>query len=293
MPPAAGRGARGTGRRRVDGRLRRGVATCSVRRDAPPRIEREEGDDPHDDTPRIRGRARPIGRHVIPKTGGGMRRLVVLDPRRTSRRSRGASLGRCAGPRSVTRKRVAREPAVGWDPRGEPVLEPWTRARRRWRREVARLAGEAALVAVTDVRECYAIDPPERGKPPAPHPGDLARRCRCDRIVAARVPRRRRRGAPDRAGRAPRCSPTSCLSAGDDALRSTGAPFVRWVDDVAIFAPDRRTRADGAPGAPPDVGVARPRAARGEDRPARTIPRELAARLGTMSNVPPRASALR
>ncbi len=33
------------------------------------------------------------------------------------------------------------------------------------------------------------------------------------------------------------------LAAGDDALRSTGASFVRWVDDVAIFAPDRRARA--------------------------------------------------
>ncbi len=33
------------------------------------------------------------------------------------------------------------------------------------------------------------------------------------------------------------------LAAGDDALRSAGASFVRWVDDVAIFAPDRRARA--------------------------------------------------
>lgn len=33
------------------------------------------------------------------------------------------------------------------------------------------------------------------------------------------------------------------LAAGDDALRSAGIGFVRWVDDVALFAPDRRTRA--------------------------------------------------
>jgi hypothetical protein len=32
------------------------------------------------------------------------------------------------------------------------------------------------------------------------------------------------------------------LSAGDDAIRGTGAAHVRWVDDVAIFAPDARTR---------------------------------------------------
>ncbi len=29
------------------------------------------------------------------------------------------------------------------------------------------------------------------------------------------------------------------LAAGDDAIRATGAAHVRWVDDVAIFAPDR------------------------------------------------------
>jgi hypothetical protein len=33
------------------------------------------------------------------------------------------------------------------------------------------------------------------------------------------------------------------LAAGDDAIRSTGASFVRWVDDVAIFATDPRARA--------------------------------------------------
>jgi hypothetical protein len=34
------------------------------------------------------------------------------------------------------------------------------------------------------------------------------------------------------------------LSAGDEAIRATGAAHVRWVDDVTIFAPDRRTRTD-------------------------------------------------
>ena len=33
------------------------------------------------------------------------------------------------------------------------------------------------------------------------------------------------------------------LAAGDDAIRVTGTAHVRWVDDVAIFAPDARTRA--------------------------------------------------
>ncbi len=32
------------------------------------------------------------------------------------------------------------------------------------------------------------------------------------------------------------------LSAGDDAIRRSGASHVRWVDDVTIFAPDARTR---------------------------------------------------
>ena len=34
------------------------------------------------------------------------------------------------------------------------------------------------------------------------------------------------------------------LSAGDDAIRGAGAAHVRWVDDVAIFASDARTRTE-------------------------------------------------
>jgi hypothetical protein len=80
------------------------------------------------------------------------------------------------------------------------------------------------------------------------------------------------------------------LALGDEALRFTDASFVRWVDDVAIFAPDRRTRAAA-------LGVLREAwASLGlEMHEQKTLllddPRDVLA--GTRSNVPSGMSALR
>src|SRR4249920_1576299 len=85
--------------------------------------------------PPLRG---PIRWELVPKPGGDMRRLVVLT-----------SLDQLAFARSVSRAIPAIQRAsdgashanriVAWDPARGPVLEPWTRGRARWRRDVRRL----------------------------------------------------------------------------------------------------------------------------------------------------------
>ncbi len=61
------------------------------------------------------------------------------------------------------------------------------------------------------------------------------------------------------------CWPTRCCPSGTTRIRSHGAALVRWVDDVAIFASDRRTRSAALGTASPRVGRARPGDARAED----------------------------
>ena len=86
-----------------------------------------------------------------------------------------------------------------------------------------------------------------------------------DRIMAARSPRRRRRRPAGRAGRLGACSRTPSCPPGTTRSGPRGAGHVRWVDDVAIFACDLRTRSAGAGSASPRVGRAWPGAPRRED----------------------------
>jgi hypothetical protein len=132
---------------------------------------------------------------------------------------------------------------VAWDPAHGPILEPWTRARTRWRRDVRHLGNGRRFVAVTDARACYASISPIA----------LVRR-----LIALGTPETcvdeiaswlRAFGEVGVEG-LPVGPPVSAvladavLSAGDDAIRGAGAAHVRWVDDVAIFAPDARTRTE-------------------------------------------------
>jgi len=132
---------------------------------------------------------------------------------------------------------------VAWNTACGPVLEPWLRARTRWRRDVRRLGNDGTFVAVTDVRACYA----------SISPVVLTRRLialgapeTCVDEIASWL------GAFGDVGVeglpvGPAVSAVladAVLSAGDEAIRATGAAHVRWVDDVTIFAPDRRTRTD-------------------------------------------------
>ena len=203
--------------------------------------------------------------HVVPKANGGTRRLVVLDPGDELAFARSVvrvapTIGRALGRESYANR------LVGWDaPRGL-LLEPWRHARRRWRGEVRRLGSRGRFVAVTDVRACYGSIAPSvidhqirmLGAPSA----------RVDEIGSwlrafweAGV-----EGLPVGPA-ASALLADAVLTVGDDAVRSTGASFVRWVDDVAIFASDRRARSGGARRPARRVGIARLGDARAEDPP--------------------------
>jgi hypothetical protein len=180
---------------------------------------------------------------------------------------------------------------VGWDARRGLLLEPWRHARRRWHGDVRRLGGRGRFVAVTDVRECYAsIDP-----------SVIARRLRILAAPSARVDDIAswlgafRDAGIDGLPAGPAGSALladAVLAAGDDALRSTGASFVRWVDDVAIFAPDRRARA-AALGTLRDVWASLGLEIHEQKTLLLDDPRDVMASAGTMSNLPPETSALR
>jgi hypothetical protein len=180
---------------------------------------------------------------------------------------------------------------VGWDPLRGPLLEPWRHARRRWHGDVRRLESRGHFVAVTDVRACYASITPVA----------IARRLLMLGAPSARIDeiaswlRAFREAGADGLPAGPAASvllADAVLAAGDDALRSTGASFVRWVDDVAIFAPDRRARATA-------LGALRVAwASLGlEMHERKTLllddPRGVTASAGTTSNVPSGTSTLR
>jgi hypothetical protein len=184
--------------------------------------------------------SRPIRWDVIAKPGG-VRRVVVLseaDELAFARSVAGAVPAIC---RALGRGSHANR-VVAWDGARGPILEPWRRARRRWQREVRLLAIDAPSVAVTDVRACYA----------SISPGVISDRLRAlgapehcvDQIDAwLRV---FRDVGVDGLPIGPVASAPlaeAVLIAGDDAIRAAGAAHARWVDDVAIFAPDARTRA--------------------------------------------------
>jgi hypothetical protein len=185
--------------------------------------------------------SRPIRWEVIPKPGGAPRRLVVL-----SRADDVAFSRSVAGVLPAVHLALGSEShanrVVGWEPMRGPVLEPWQPARRRWQRDVRRLGSDAHRVAVTDVRACYA----------SISPGVVTDRLRAIGASEACVHeigswlRVFGEAGVDGLPVGPAASALladAVLSVGDDALRATGAAHVRWVDDVAIFAPDAWTRA--------------------------------------------------
>jgi Reverse transcriptase (RNA-dependent DNA polymerase) len=185
--------------------------------------------------------SRPIRWDAVPKPGGGLRRLVVLSPEDEL-----AYALSVAGVAPAVRLALGREShanrVVGLDPARGPILEPWTRARGRWRREALRLGNEVRFIAVTDVRACY----------PSISPHVLT-----GQLLALGAPepavdqiRRWLRGFRDAGVEGLPVGPAASavlaeavLCAGDHAIRATGVAHVRWVDDIAIFAPDATTRA--------------------------------------------------
>jgi len=184
----------------------------------------------------------PLRWELVPKPGGDVRRLVVLAPvdqlAFTRSVARAIPAIRRASDRASHANRI-----VAWDQADGPVMEPWTRARTRWRRDVRHLEKGRRFVAVTDVRACYA----------SISPIVLARRLialgtpeSCVDEIASWLRAFAELGV-EGLPVGPAVSAVladAVLSAGDDAIRGAGAAHVRWVDDVAIFASDARTRTE-------------------------------------------------
>jgi hypothetical protein len=175
----------------------------------------------------------------VPKSTGGWRRLVRLDPRDDLGYS--AAVARVSPFVERERPNESRAGRVtGWDGRAGIVFEPWAAARRRWRRDVRRLLSVSDVVVITDVRDCYgsiqpavAVDGLRRYSVGGGALADLE--AWLVAFADAGV-----RGLPV----GPPASAVlaeAVLSLADLALRGPGVAHVRWVDDVAIFADGRRT----------------------------------------------------
>jgi len=189
-------------------------------------------------SPRSGWRDESIRTEIVSRPGGGVRTITHLGER--SRHRYGAAVG------AVTPvvERALAEAVVANRARSTStgvVLEPWAAARRRYAHSIASTAaGPWRAAFVGDVHDCYgSIDPPivdralrELGVPPQP----------IERIV--RVLRRFDdhgvRGLP--IGPEPSAVlANAVLASVDRALMGEfGTPSFRWVDDIVVFAHDRR-----------------------------------------------------
>lgn len=179
----------------------------------------------------------PIRWEPAARPGGGTRYVARLEAADALRFARAVArvvpfVERARGPGAIANR------VEGLDPTGI-VLEPWLRARTRWRREVRRLALGARAVAVTDVRSCYPSIRPdvvsarliELGAPRADVAEVLGWLRAFETSGASGLPV----GPPASAVLA-----DAVLMAGDHILREAAVPHARWVDDFVMFLADRR-----------------------------------------------------
>lgn len=182
---------------------------------------------------------RPPRWEWTPKPTGGSRALVRLDP--GDDLAYAAAAARAVRFVERTRPHESRGPRVtGWDRRTGIVFEPTSVARRRWRRDAARLLSTSQVVVITDVHDCFG------SITPAVVLAELRRAGVAENAVAvveawlAAFAAAGVHGLPV----GPAASAVlaeAVLSGGDHSLRRPGVAHVRWVDDVAIFADGRRT----------------------------------------------------
>jgi hypothetical protein len=179
--------------------------------------------------------AGPVRSMLVPKPGGGSRRLVRLS-RDDDVRFRGL-VEPFATPvdRSLRPSVIAGRLMPGT---GRAALAPWRPAHRRWRRLLDRTLAERRVVVATDVAECYgSISPEAVGRA-------------LERVGASGEPVRRLVGwlhalepfgvtglpiGPEPSA----ILANAVLSAGDRALAATGVRWLRWVDDWVIVAESR------------------------------------------------------
>jgi len=171
----------------------------------------------------------------IPKPGGGLRRITLLDPAGDAEYRQAVSplagrIERALGPEVFA---IRTRPAPGgWRP------APWGPARAAWRRairDVVDRPSRGTAFAVADVHDCYGSISPEMVEallgPEAAHAVAFLRRLQ-ERGV---------RGLP--IGPDPSAIVANAvLSEMDRAVRDTGARHLRWVDDVVVWGTPAEVR---------------------------------------------------
>ena len=177
----------------------------------------------------------PVARVAVPKAGGGVRWLDVLDPHEEA-------VYRAATARVAWTVEARLGPGVVAnrvdDPSPALRLEPWRRARRRFVRAAMPTEG-AGVIALADVRDCYASITPVVVEESLLGLG-------CERgavaglgLVLRRLGDRGVAGLPV-GPEASAVLANAVLARADRAVAGEGCRHVRWVDDFVIEAPDRR-----------------------------------------------------
>jgi hypothetical protein len=175
---------------------------------------------------------RPPRLTSVPRPGGGLRLLTILDP-----------LDRAGYARVVARVAGVVERALGPEILANRTvdgiaLQPWRQAWRRLLLERAALAGRGPVLVHTDVERCY----------PRIAPGVVERSLRAlgadvddVRSVTSLLDRFQHDGVPGLPiGPDPSAIlANAVLTPGDASLREDGCPHVRWVDDVWAAARSR------------------------------------------------------
>jgi len=175
----------------------------------------------------------PIRSDLVPKPGGGHRRLIHLDADDSARyralvRPVAVAIESRQGPGVI-----ANRLAMG---AGPSLLSPWPPARRRWRAVMRQLASRAPVVVTADIADCY-------GSVTAGTVCRALRRCgvddaRADDLEAflRSLEMRGVRGLP--IGPEPSALlANAVLTTGDRALLRLGLRPFRWVDDLVVACP--------------------------------------------------------
>jgi len=182
-----------------------------------------------------RAERRPPALVVVPKPGGGVRRLAILAPADDAAYRRAVArlsemLERVLGP-EVAANRVAPGPGLR--------LRPWRAERRAFAGARLALLGGAAVVVKADVRECYPSIRPEAVDRALIGLGAWSSDVVAIRRILERFGGEGILGLP--IGPDPSAVlANAVLARADHAVRAAGSRHVRWVDDVWAVARNER-----------------------------------------------------
>lgn len=184
--------------------------------------------------PRRPGGRSPVRFEQMTKPGGGFRLLSRLDPAdlrdlRHILAGLGPRIEACLGPEVRANRLLGRG----------PFLAPWGPARDAWAAEVdRRLRSRPPSVLVADVRDCYASIQGPALAHALRRSGAREESVQVLLDLLAHLADEGIQGLP--VGPEPSAVLANVvLACGDRALRRSGAPHLRWVDDFVVFTTGR------------------------------------------------------